>query len=258
MPGGAGQHVPPGEPPGVGAGGAAGGASRLCARAARHANRLGGLPGGCCTAVLLLSRGGGRGRAPCPGCAAPHTPPCLPNGLPRPRPPRQMVSLLHLADITEEGVTFQSPTDGQRTMLTPEASIGVQNRLGADIIMALDDVVPSTAADPERCELAAGRWWGGGGGRPADGGRWQQQRLGCWSCSRLLARPSCSRVSLVRRDTGLRRPRFARLAGSTAASPRTPAPRSKTCLPSSRAGWMSGCAPSAWRASWRAAPRAMQ
>ena len=35
----------------------------------------------------------------------------------------QMVSLLHLADITEEGVTFQSPTDGQRMLLTPEHSI---------------------------------------------------------------------------------------------------------------------------------------
>eukprot|EP00889_Picochlorum_renovo_P000278 jgi/Picre1/27308/NNA_000277.t1 len=63
-----------------------------------------------------------------------------------------MVSLLHLADITEQGVTFQSPTDGHTMLLTPEHSIAVQNRLGADIIMALDDVVPSTAADPARFE----------------------------------------------------------------------------------------------------------
>lgn len=62
----------------------------------------------------------------------------------------QMVSLLHLADITEEGVTFQSPVDGKRMLLTPEHSISVQNQLGADIIMALDDVVPSTADDPAR------------------------------------------------------------------------------------------------------------
>lgn len=58
----------------------------------------------------------------------------------------QMVSLLHLAEITEEGVTFQSPTDGSQMLLTPEQSIRVQNRLGADIIMALDDVVPTTNA----------------------------------------------------------------------------------------------------------------
>lgn len=69
----------------------------------------------------------------------------------------QMVSLLHLADITEEGVTFQSPTDGRRMLLTPEHSIQVQNRLGADIIMALDDVVPSTAQDTARFEEATHR-----------------------------------------------------------------------------------------------------
>lgn len=56
----------------------------------------------------------------------------------------QMVSLLHLADITEEGVTFQSPVDGSRMLLTPEESIGIQNNLGADIMMQLDDVVPAT------------------------------------------------------------------------------------------------------------------
>ena len=69
----------------------------------------------------------------------------------------QMVSLLHLADITEEGVTFQSPVDGHTMLLTPEHSIAVQNRLGADIIMALDDVVPSTATDPDRFEEATHR-----------------------------------------------------------------------------------------------------
>ena len=69
----------------------------------------------------------------------------------------QMVSLLHFADITEQGVTFQSPTDGHTMLLTPEHSIAVQNRLGADIIMALDDVVPSTAADPARFEEATHR-----------------------------------------------------------------------------------------------------
>ena len=143
-------------------------------------------------------------------CTCPQCPPAR---------PLQMVSLLHLADITEEGVTFQSPTDGKRMLLTPEHSIQVgggvvrgrvlapgccrraaagsgpstgmlrmhavlprqwvaiwgfpkfwhrattalelparlqvQNRLGADIIMALDDVVPSTAADDARCVPAA-------------------------------------------------------------------------------------------------------
>ncbi|KAL1342101.1 hypothetical protein AAHE18_09G134400 [Arachis hypogaea] len=60
----------------------------------------------------------------------------------------QMVSLLHLADITEEGVTFQSPVDGKPMLLTPEESIQIQNRIGADIIMALDDVVKTTITGP--------------------------------------------------------------------------------------------------------------
>jgi Queuine tRNA-ribosyltransferase len=42
----------------------------------------------------------------------------------------QMVSLLHMAEITEEGVTFETPRDG-RMLLTPEQSIAIQNRLGA-------------------------------------------------------------------------------------------------------------------------------
>lgn len=69
----------------------------------------------------------------------------------------QMVSLLHLADITEEGVTFQSPVDGSRMLLTPEESIGIQNNLGADIMMQLDDVVPATNRDLARFEEATYR-----------------------------------------------------------------------------------------------------
>lgn len=53
----------------------------------------------------------------------------------------QMVSLLKLAKITEEGVEFQSPYDGSSCLLTPEESIRIQNCIGADIIMQLDDVV---------------------------------------------------------------------------------------------------------------------
>jgi queuine tRNA-ribosyltransferase len=60
----------------------------------------------------------------------------------------QMVSLLELAEITEEGVTFISPHDGSRMVLTPEQSIQIQNQIGADIIMALDDVVSSTTTGP--------------------------------------------------------------------------------------------------------------
>jgi queuine tRNA-ribosyltransferase len=69
----------------------------------------------------------------------------------------QMVSLLQLAEITEEGVNFQSPVDGSMMLLTPEMSIGLQNQIGSDIMMALDDVVDSRLVDPRRFEEACFR-----------------------------------------------------------------------------------------------------
>ena len=69
----------------------------------------------------------------------------------------QMVSLADLSDVTEEGVTFQSPIDGKSEMLTPEKSMEIQNAIGADIIMALDDVVSSVKISKERFEEATHR-----------------------------------------------------------------------------------------------------
>eukprot|EP00210_Caulerpa_lentillifera_P000216 g211.t1 len=69
----------------------------------------------------------------------------------------QMVSLLKLAKIDEQGVEFESPVTSDRMLLTPEDSIGIQNRLGADIIMALDDVVPASATDHARFVEATDR-----------------------------------------------------------------------------------------------------
>lgn len=72
----------------------------------------------------------------------------------------QMVSLLQLAEITEQGVKFQSPFDGSESMLTPEESINLQNTIGADIIMQLDDVVKTTTTGPrvEEAMLRTIRW----------------------------------------------------------------------------------------------------
>ena len=42
-----------------------------------------------------------------------------------------MVSLLELAEITEEGVRFKSPHDGSLMMLTPEHSMSIQNSIGS-------------------------------------------------------------------------------------------------------------------------------
>eukprot|EP01012_Entosiphon_sulcatum_P056589 TRINITY_DN80283_c0_g1_i1.p1 TRINITY_DN80283_c0_g1~~TRINITY_DN80283_c0_g1_i1.p1 ORF type:complete len:390 (+),score=52.51 TRINITY_DN80283_c0_g1_i1:274-1443(+) len=60
----------------------------------------------------------------------------------------QMVSLLQLAQITEEGVTFQSSHDGSMITLTPERSIELQNTIGSDIMMQLDDVVHVLTTGP--------------------------------------------------------------------------------------------------------------
>ena len=43
--------------------------------------------------------------------------------------------------MLQEGVKFQSPRDDSEMLLTPEESIAIQNTIGADIIMQLDDVV---------------------------------------------------------------------------------------------------------------------
>ncbi|CAH0557086.1 unnamed protein product [Brassicogethes aeneus] len=70
----------------------------------------------------------------------------------------QMVSLLKLAEITEEGVKFQSLNEQKaEVMLTPEHSIEIQNAIGADIIMQLDDVVATTVPDKDRIEESVHR-----------------------------------------------------------------------------------------------------
>ena len=69
----------------------------------------------------------------------------------------QMVSLLALAEITEAGVTFASPVDGSKMLLTPEMSMHLQNQIGADIMMALDDVVDSKTVNDARFREACHR-----------------------------------------------------------------------------------------------------
>jgi queuine tRNA-ribosyltransferase catalytic subunit len=87
------------------------------------------------------------------------------------------VSLLQLAKVTEEGVRFLSPHDGSPMsatpftkpsvlqvltfgfprLLTPEHSMSLQNSIGSDIIMQLDDVIQTTSPDHERMKEAMER-----------------------------------------------------------------------------------------------------
>ncbi len=57
----------------------------------------------------------------------------------------QVMSLGHRRVISEEGVEFSNHLNGDRTLLTPEKSIEVQQELGADIIMAFDECPPYPA-----------------------------------------------------------------------------------------------------------------
>ena len=58
----------------------------------------------------------------------------------------QVMSLSELTRVSEEGVAFASHLDGSRHMLSPERSIEIQRLLGSDIVMAFDQLVPTTAA----------------------------------------------------------------------------------------------------------------
>jgi queuine tRNA-ribosyltransferase len=51
----------------------------------------------------------------------------------------QVFSLAQNREVTDEGVVFASHIDGSRHVFTPEMVVGVQEQLGADIIMCLDE-----------------------------------------------------------------------------------------------------------------------
>ena len=57
----------------------------------------------------------------------------------------QVFSLAKPKDISEEGVKFKSHIDGRELFLTPEKSIGIQNKLDSDIAMSFDECPPASA-----------------------------------------------------------------------------------------------------------------
>jgi queuine tRNA-ribosyltransferase len=57
----------------------------------------------------------------------------------------QVMSLADLTKRSEEGVAFKSHLDGARHLLTPERSIEIQRLLGSNIVMAFDELVPTTS-----------------------------------------------------------------------------------------------------------------
>ena len=66
----------------------------------------------------------------------------------------QVFSLGKMRKITEKGVEFRSPVNGEKIMLTPERSMEVQRSLGSDVVMIFDECTPYPATHQE----AKSRW----------------------------------------------------------------------------------------------------
>ena len=72
----------------------------------------------------------------------------------------QIFSLPHSRSMGEDGAVFQSYLDGRSILLSPEVSIETQKAIGSDIMMVLDQCIPSTA-DESAARAALGithRW----------------------------------------------------------------------------------------------------
>ena len=72
----------------------------------------------------------------------------------------QVFSLGRLRTISEQGVEFQSPVNGDRCFLSPEESMRIQRALNSDVVMIFDECTPypadeRQAADSMRLSL---RW----------------------------------------------------------------------------------------------------
>lgn len=72
----------------------------------------------------------------------------------------QVFSLAKLRKVSEEGVTFQSHHDGAKVALTPEKVVEIQETLGVDIQMVLDECLPaeSSYTEAESSTARTNRW----------------------------------------------------------------------------------------------------
>jgi queuine tRNA-ribosyltransferase len=81
------------------------------------------------------------------------------------------MSLSELTKTTEDGVRFKSHLDGSTHMLSPERSVEVQRLLGSDIVMAFDQLVPTTSTpDQQRGAMERSMRWAKRSRKEFDGG----------------------------------------------------------------------------------------
>jgi queuine tRNA-ribosyltransferase len=110
----------------------------------------------------------------------------------------QVTSLADRAVVSEEGVAFASPLDGRRRLLTPEGAVAIQEALGSDVAMVLDECIPTADAEPARVLAAMERSL-----------RWAER------CARARARADQALFGIVQggADVALRRRSARALAG---------------------------------------------
>ena len=72
----------------------------------------------------------------------------------------QVFSLATMRKMSEEGVSFQSPVDGARVVLSPESAIQIQQTLNSDVIMVLDECTahPATHEQAKASMQLSMRW----------------------------------------------------------------------------------------------------
>jgi queuine tRNA-ribosyltransferase len=61
----------------------------------------------------------------------------------------QVFSLGEMRKISEQGVAFRSPINGDKVFLDPETSMAVQKTLGSDVVMIFDECTPYPATEAE-------------------------------------------------------------------------------------------------------------
>lgn len=72
----------------------------------------------------------------------------------------QVFSLAKMRKLSETGVQFRSPVNGDLVELTPEISMEVQHDLNADVTMIFDECTPYPASEPEaRASMALSLRW---------------------------------------------------------------------------------------------------